>query len=157
MRLPKSLIVRNVRYYLKSKTQKSKTKYIILPITKHCLLANSYRQFAANMIYVSYFFGRSAAAIVLAVVTELEETVVTSTMFLFGINFCRHSYLAIFYDQKPARPHSRLPRPMSCPRGKKAPRRPARGGPAEGGIDGRLRGDNTRCDIFLCLCVTWGK
>ena len=56
MRLPKSLIVRNVRYYLKSKTQKSKTKDITLPITKHCLLANSYRQFAANMIYVSYFF-----------------------------------------------------------------------------------------------------
>ena len=137
MRLPKSLIVRNVRYYLKSKTQKSKTKDITLPITKHCLLANSYRQFAANMIYVS-FFCRSAAAIVLAVVTELEETVVTSKMFLFGINFCRHSYLAIFYDQKPARPHSRLPRPMSCPRGKKAPRRPARGGgPAEDGTDAR--------------------
>ena len=55
MRLPKSLIVRNVRYYLKSKTQKSKTKDITLPITKHSLLANSYRQFAANMIYVSYF------------------------------------------------------------------------------------------------------
>ena len=140
MRLPKPLIVRNVRYYLKSKTQKSKTKDITLPITKHSLSANSYRQFAANMIYVSYFFGRSAAAIVLAVVTELEETVVTSTMFLFGINFCRHSYLAIFYDQKPARPHSRLPRPMSCPRGKKAPRRPARGGgPAEGGTDARSR------------------
>ena len=56
MRLPKPLIVPNVRYYLKSKTQKSKTKDITLPITKHCLLANSYRQFAANMIYVSYFF-----------------------------------------------------------------------------------------------------
>ena len=67
------------------------------------------------------FFCRSAAAIVLAVVTELEETVVKSTILLFGIDFCRHSYLAIFYDQKPARPHSRLPRPMSCPRGKKGP------------------------------------
>ena len=87
MRLPKPLIVRNVRYYLNCKTQKSKTKDTSLPITKCCLLANSYRQFAANMIYVSYFFGRSAAAIVLAVVTELEETMVTSTMFLFGINF----------------------------------------------------------------------
>ena len=119
MRFPKPLIVRNVRYYLKSKTQKPKTKDITLPITKHCLLANSYRQFAANMIYVSYFSCRSAAAIVLAVVTKLEETVVTSTMFLFGITFCRHSYLAIFCDQKPARPHSRPPRAMSCPRGKK--------------------------------------
>ena len=58
MRLPKPLIVRNVRYCLKSKTQKSKTKDITLPITKRCLLANSYRQFAANMIYVSYFLVR---------------------------------------------------------------------------------------------------
>ena len=140
MRLPKPLIVRNVRYYLKSKTQKSKTKDITLPITKHCLLANSYRQFAANMIYVSYFSCRSAAAIVLAVVTKLEETVATSTMFLFGITFCRHSYLAIFCDQKPARPHSRLSPPHILPPvDKKAPRRLARGGLAEGGTDARSR------------------
>ena len=121
MRLPKPLIVRNVGYCLKSKTQKSKTKDITLPITKHCLLANSYRQFAANMIYVSYFSCRSAAAIVLAVVAKLEETVVTSTMFLFGITFCRHSYLASFCDQKPARPHSSLPPPHILPPGGKGP------------------------------------
>ena len=39
------------------------------------------------MIYITYFSCRSAAAIVPTVVTELEETVITSTMFLCGINF----------------------------------------------------------------------
>ena len=139
MRLPKPLIVPNARYYSKSKTQKSKTKDITLPITKHCLLANSYRQFAANMIYLSYFSCRSAAAIVRVVVTKLEETVVTSTMFLFRITFCRHSYLANSCDQMPARPHSRHPLPHVLPPRKKAPRRPARGGLAEGGTDARSR------------------
>ena len=55
MRSPKPLIVRNVGYYLKSKTRKSKTKDKTLPITKDSLLASSYRQLAANMICVSYF------------------------------------------------------------------------------------------------------
>ena len=121
MWLPKPLIIRNVRYYLKSKTQKSKTKVITLPITKHCLLANSYCQFAANMIYVSYFSCRSAAAIVLAVVTKLEETVVTSTMFLFGITFCRPSYLAIFLRSEASQAALEAPPAPCVAPGKKRP------------------------------------
>ena len=110
-----------------------------------------------------HIFSRSAAAIVLAIVTELEETVVMSMIFLFGIIFCRYSFLAILYDQKPARPHSRLPCPMFYPRGEKSPCRPAGGGPPKvgqtcgSGMGPFLPGDNTQCDVFLCLCVTWGK
>ena len=85
-------------------------------------------------------------------------------MFLFGITFCRHSYLANFCDQKPARPHSRVPPPHVLPPGEKRPHADPRVGASlkvgqtRGvGMGPFLPGDNTRCDVFLCLCVTWGE